>query len=93
MIENLGVTQNLYDAIDLSDNKIKKLENFPRMERLSVVVMNNNWVSRIAEGLGRPLPNLEVLVLCNNRISQFAQIVSGVGVGVGAGIGDRGRGR
>ncbi len=33
-IENLAVLQDQVDTIDLSDNEIKKLENFPKMTRL-----------------------------------------------------------
>ncbi|CAM9936110.1 unnamed protein product, partial [Sphacelaria rigidula] len=68
MIENLGVTQDQFDAIDFSDNEIKKLDNFPRYRRLSSLLLCNNHVSRIAPDLGRQLPNLTCIILTNNKV-------------------------
>ncbi|CAN0467056.1 unnamed protein product, partial [Hapterophycus canaliculatus] len=68
MIENLGVTQDQFDAIDFSDNEIKKLDNFPRYKRLSSLMLCNNHVAKISEDLGTALPNLTCLILTNNKV-------------------------
>ena len=44
MIENLGATFDMYDAIDLSDNHIRKLDGFPMLPRLSTLYLNNNKI-------------------------------------------------
>lgn len=67
-IENLGATQDQFDAIDLSDNEIGKLENFPLLTRLRTLIINNNHITKIAPNLSESLPNIESLILTNNRI-------------------------
>lgn len=62
--------------IDFSDNEIKKLDNFPSMRRLNAIIMNNNYVSRIAANLGETLPNVSTLILTNNRIQNLSEIDS-----------------
>jgi len=44
VIENLGATLDQFDCIDLSDNDIKKLENFPLLRRLRMLILNNNRI-------------------------------------------------
>ncbi|KAG7388906.1 U2 small nuclear ribonucleoprotein A' [Phytophthora pseudosyringae] len=73
-IENLGVTQDGFDCIDLSDNEIKKLENFPRLRRLRMLLLHNNHVSKIQENLAEAIANLEFLMLTGNRIAQFSEV-------------------
>ncbi|CEG38338.1 u2 small nuclear ribonucleoprotein a [Plasmopara halstedii] len=73
-IENLGVTQDGFDCIDLSDNEIKKLENFPRLRRLRMLLLHNNHVSKIQEKLADAITNLEFLMLTGNRITQFSEV-------------------
>ncbi|KAK1947399.1 putative U2 small nuclear ribonucleoprotein A' [Phytophthora citrophthora] len=73
-IENLGVTQDGFDCIDLSDNEIKKLENFPRLRRLRMLLLHNNHVSKIQENLAEAIANIEFLMLTGNRIAQLSEI-------------------
>ena len=63
-----------FDTIDLSDNEIRKLENFPKMNRLKTLLLNNNHLVRIDEGVGESLHNLEVLVLSKNKIVNLSEI-------------------
>lgn len=44
--------QDGFDTIDLSDNEITKLENFPLFHRLKTIIAHNNRLCRIAAGLG-----------------------------------------
>jgi len=74
VIENLGATEDRNDCIDLSDNQIAILENFPLLNRLKMLLLNNNKVSKIIIGLGSSLPNLETLVLTNNKLLNLADI-------------------
>lgn len=66
--------QDQYDIIDLSDNEIKKLDNFPQMKRLNALLINNNYVSRIAVNIGEHLPSLSSLILTNNKVSLLSEI-------------------
>ena len=68
MIENLGAALDQYDTIDFSDNEIRKLDGFPFMNRVKSLMMNNNRIVRVAEGLELSLPNLNTLILTNNSL-------------------------
>ena len=66
--------QDQFDVIDLSDNEIRKLDNFPKMSRLSSLFLSNNYISRISKNLGANLLGLKYLVLTNNRVSSLAEL-------------------
>lgn len=74
VIENLGATEDQFDTIDLSDNEIVKLENFPHLNRLGTLLINNNRITRINPNIGEFLPNLHTLVLTNNRLVNLVEI-------------------
>uniref|UniRef100_A0AAQ4S166 Small nuclear ribonucleoprotein polypeptide A' n=1 Tax=Gasterosteus aculeatus aculeatus TaxID=481459 RepID=A0AAQ4S166_GASAC len=44
VLENLGATLDQFDAIDFSDNEIRKLDGFPLLRRLKTLLMNNNRI-------------------------------------------------
>ena len=58
----------------MSDNEIVKLENFPYLNRLGTLLVNNNRITRINPNLGEFLPKLHTLVLTNNRLTNLAEI-------------------
>ncbi|KAI8529313.1 hypothetical protein RHMOL_Rhmol12G0215700 [Rhododendron molle] len=74
VIENLGATEDQFDTIDLSDNEIVKLENFPYLTRLGTLIVNNNRITRINPNIGEFLPKLHTLVLTNNRLTNLVEI-------------------
>ncbi|KAF5195106.1 U2 small nuclear ribonucleoprotein a [Thalictrum thalictroides] len=74
VIENLGATEDQFDTIDLSDNEIVKLENFPFLGRLGTLLINNNRITRINPNIGEYLPKVHTLVLTNNRLVNLAEI-------------------
>lgn len=74
IIENLGATLDQFDAIDVSDNDITRLDGFPTLKRLRTLFVNNNRITKIAPNLHQFLPNLEELILTNNNIQEFADI-------------------
>ncbi|XP_073526436.1 uncharacterized protein [Phyllobates terribilis] len=74
VLENLGATEDQFDTIDLSDNEIVKLENFPYLNRLGTMLMNNNRITRISPAIGEFLPKLHTLVLTNNRLVNLVDI-------------------
>lgn len=73
-IENLGVTRDQVDTLDLSDNDILTLGNFPHLDRLAHLLLSNNLVSRIEPRIAFSLPRLTTLVLTNNQIASFAHL-------------------
>ena len=75
-IENLIITKDLYDTIDLTDNEIKLLANFPRLNRLSSLFLSNNSISRIYSEFFSPvqLPRLHTLILTGNRLLDFGDL-------------------
>mmetsp|Transcript_35055 Transcript_35055/g.91045 ORF Transcript_35055/g.91045 Transcript_35055/m.91045 type:complete len:274 (+) Transcript_35055:205-1026(+) len=73
-IENLGATENQFDSIDLSDNAVMRLEGFPALKRLKQLLLSNNRLARISKNLEAQIPNLEVLVLSNNRFTNLSDI-------------------
>ena len=74
VIENLGATLDQFDAIDFSDNDIRKLDGFPLLVRLKTLYLNNNRISRIADDLHESIPNLSSLILTNNHIQELGDI-------------------
>ncbi|CAO1634898.1 unnamed protein product [Sympodiomycopsis kandeliae] len=73
-IENLGVTRDQVDTLDLTDNDIMTLANFPHLDRLAHLLLSNNLISRIDPRLAFSIPRLTTLVLTNNQLSSFHQL-------------------
>ncbi|XP_053320764.1 U2 small nuclear ribonucleoprotein A' [Spea bombifrons] len=74
VIENLGATLDQFDTIDFSDNEIRKLDGFPLLKRLKTLLLNNNRICRVGEGLEQVLPNLTELILTNNNIMELGDL-------------------
>jgi len=74
-IEHLATTRDLYDAVDLADNMIVRLDNFPRLVRLSSLFLSGNMIESIdANNIAKNVPNLTNLVLTGNRIAGLHEI-------------------
>lgn len=74
VIENLGATEDLNQCINLCDNLIVKLENFPVLKRLQTQLLANNNIKDISVGQGTKLPNLESLIQSNNNLTTLEDI-------------------
>ncbi|XP_071800423.1 U2 small nuclear ribonucleoprotein A'-like [Asterias amurensis] len=74
VIENLGATLDQFDTIDFSDNELRKLEGFPLLRRLKCLLLNNNRICRISEGLEKNLPRLESVILTNNLMQELGDL-------------------
>ncbi|XP_020587856.1 U2 small nuclear ribonucleoprotein A' isoform X2 [Phalaenopsis equestris] len=68
------IMEDQFDTLDLSDNEIVKLENFPYLNRLSTLLINNNRITRINPEIGEFLPKLHTLILTNNRLVNLVEI-------------------
>ncbi|TDL28776.1 L domain-like protein [Rickenella mellea] len=73
-IENLGVTKDQHDAIDLTDNAIIALSNLPLLRRLRTLLLANNRITSISSMLHLSAPNLTMLVLTNNNIAELGDL-------------------
>ncbi|CAJ1354495.1 unnamed protein product [Effrenium voratum] len=73
-LENLGGTDDAYECLDLSDNDLIKLGNFPPLKRLRVLLLANNRISRIAPDCFDPLPQLVSLVLTGNKLEKLVDL-------------------
>jgi len=76
-IEHLSVTRDQFDAIDLSDNRITRIDNFPRLLRLTTLSLSgNNIESFDVKNLVTNVPNLRNLVLTNNKVTGLQAIAN-----------------
>jgi len=73
-IENLGVAHDQHDCVDLTDNAIVALANFPLLRRLKTLLIGNNRVSSISTSLHLSCPNLTSLILSSNNISELGDL-------------------
>jgi Leucine-rich repeat (LRR) protein len=62
------------DAIDFTDNDIQQLGNFPLSERLKTLLLARNRVSTIQPTLANSIPNLQVLALASNNLSELSDL-------------------
>ena len=62
------------EAIDLTDNDIATLGNFPLSSHLTTLLLARNRISNIQPTLSRSIPNLTNLSLTQNRISNLADL-------------------
>jgi len=73
-IENLGGTNDAYECLDLSDNDLIKLGNFPPLKRLRTLMLANNRVSRIAPDCFDSIPNVNAVVLTGNKLEKLVDL-------------------
>jgi U2 small nuclear ribonucleoprotein A' len=75
LIEHLGATRDAYDCLDLTDNRLTRLDNFPRLQRLSSLQLAGNWIESFdVENLSKNLPSVTMITLSYNRLSQLHQV-------------------
>ncbi|KAJ4300181.1 U2 snRNP complex subunit [Collariella sp. IMI 366227] len=72
-IENLGVAGPL-DAIDLTDNDVQVLGNFPLSPRIRTLLLARNRIAAIQSTLPTAIPNLRNLVLAGNSLGELADL-------------------
>ncbi|KAF8534275.1 leucine-rich repeat-domain-containing protein [Trichophaea hybrida] len=72
-IENLGIA-GAQDGIDFTDNDIQQFGNFPLSERLQTLLLARNRISTIQPTLAISIPNLAVLVMTANNLSELVDL-------------------
>ena len=74
-LENLGLTLNQYDTLDLTDNFLRSLSNFPMLPRLKCILAHNNSIASVdVDNVKVSLPSLASLMLTNNNISSLDEV-------------------
>jgi U2 small nuclear ribonucleoprotein A' len=72
-LEHLGAARDDFDAYDLSNNRLRRLENFPKVSRLQSLYCANNLLDSLdANNLQRNLPNLRHLDVSHNAVRSYA---------------------
>ncbi|ROT40628.1 U2 small nuclear ribonucleo protein A [Sodiomyces alkalinus F11] len=72
-IENLGAAGPL-DSIDLTDNDINILGNFPLSPRITTLLLARNRIASIQPTLPNSIPNLRHLVLASNQLAELSDL-------------------
>jgi len=78
-IENATATLDAFDAWDLSNNRITKLDNFPKLFRLTSLLCAGNMIDSLdgdAVNLSANVPNITSLTLSHNNISSLAEVAN-----------------
>lgn len=73
-IENLGGTNDAYECLDLSDNDLIKLGNFPPLKRLHTLLLMNNRIARLAGDAFDTVPNLSSVCLTGNKLERLVDL-------------------
>ena len=73
-LENLTATNDQFGCIDLTDNEIVTLEALPGLLRLKSLLLTGNRITRVDDKFADMCPQLESLVLTNNKIGRFEEI-------------------
>ncbi|CEQ39178.1 SPOSA6832_00712 [Sporobolomyces salmonicolor] len=76
-IENLGVTKDQLESLDLTDNAITSVSNFPLLRRLHQLLLANNPVRTVSPSVATSLPNLRTLILTNSSVPKDSLAVLG----------------
>jgi U2 small nuclear ribonucleoprotein A' len=80
-IEHLAVTRDQFDVIDLSNNHLSRLENFPKLERLNCLYLGGNGIDYVdGTNLKRNVPCLRMLILTGNGIRGW-NVIGDLGLG------------
>jgi U2 small nuclear ribonucleoprotein A' len=63
-----------HDAIDLTDNDIQVLGNFPLSPRVRTLLLARNRIAAVQATLPAAVPNLRNLVLAGNSLGELADL-------------------
>eukprot|EP00985_Skeletonema_marinoi_P006529 scaffold2818_cov133-Skeletonema_marinoi.AAC.15 len=80
-IEHLAVSRDQFDTMDLSNNHLQRLDNFPKMERLATLYLGGNEISYVdARNLKKNMPNLNTVIMTGNGVKGW-NVLSDLGEG------------
>lgn len=73
-IENLASVRDTVSAIDLTDNDIQILGDFPILPKVRTLLIARNVIYSVQASIAEYLPDLKTLSLINNSITNFSEI-------------------
>ncbi|KAJ3292647.1 U2 snRNP complex subunit [Rhizoclosmatium sp. JEL0117] len=75
-LENLAMTKDLHDTIDLTDNDLQSLSpsDFPPFTRLKTLLLSQNRITHIEPKTASKIPHIESLILANNSLAELGDI-------------------
>jgi len=80
-IEHLSVTRDQFDSFDLSNNHLVRLDNFPKLDRLSSLYLGGNGIEFVdGRNLKRNCPSLTSVVLTGNGVRGW-NVIADLGEG------------
>jgi U2 small nuclear ribonucleoprotein A' len=74
LVENLEQLPDIYETIDLTNNEIVTMGNFPLLMKTRTLLLAKNRVNNIQEGIQLQLPKLKSLSLVGNSISDYSTL-------------------
>lgn len=72
LLEHLDILGDIHEVIDLTDNDLRILGNFPLLIKLRSLLIANNRITSIQRGLAQFIPQLESLSLISNNINSLS---------------------
>lgn len=80
-IEHLAVSRDQFDTMDLSNNHLQRIDNFPKLERLSTLYLGGNEIHFVdSRNLKKNLPNLNTMILTGNGVKGW-NVIADLGDG------------
>lgn len=73
-LDNLTITNNYFESIDLCNNNIVELPKLPKLSKLKTLNLSNNKIDTVISKYSENLPNLQNLLLTNNLIISLKEI-------------------
>lgn len=73
-IENMGAASADIECVDLTDNHIQMLGNFPQRPRTTTLLLARNRVAQIQPGIARTMPALSSISLAENNFRELADL-------------------
>lgn len=74
LVENVETLPDIFETLDLTNNEIITLGNFPLLMRTHTVLMARNKVSFIQRNLDSQIPMVKTLSLVNNSLADYATL-------------------
>jgi U2 small nuclear ribonucleoprotein A' len=74
LLEHLSTLGDIHEVIDLTDNDIRILGNFPLLLKVRTVLLARNRVSAIQHDVAQFLPQLESLSLVQNNVKSVKDL-------------------
>ncbi|KAH6569275.1 hypothetical protein BASA50_010291 [Batrachochytrium salamandrivorans] len=78
-IENLTLTKDQNDSIDMTNNSLTRLDAIPHLPRLKTLLLSNNHIAKIDKDISKYIPNLHTLILANNALVDMGSLDALVG--------------